>query len=350
MSESKLQGLIYRLLNNGYNKNLSNFQPLFKNPHLLTIAANFWPRGNGEELYPAEDRLFETEPETRVRIRVQRPAGKPKGEVIFVHGLEGSSEAGYMRSASKAALEAGFVAHRFNLRTCGGTEALCRTMYHAGLTCDLVAYLRALEKEGRTPVCLAGYSLGGNYILKLAGELGADAEPLVAAMCTISTAVDLEAAAYRLAEPENWIYHMRFVHLLKQRLRRKNSLMPGLYPLDGIGEAKTLREFDNRFTSRFFGFRDAIDYYQTQSARRVVDRIRVPTLIIQAKDDPIIPFQTLEDAGVGRNPAIQLLATEHGGHMGFLSRYHPRFWSDRMMMQWFQERTGNKPSPTRVIT
>lgn len=292
--------------------------------------------------------LFETEPGVRVLIRTQRPDREPRGEIIFVHGLEGSSQAGYMRSAAQAALTAGFVAHRYNIRSCGGTEALCPTLYHAGLTGDLMALVRHLSSDGRAPVFLAGYSLGGNTVLKLAGELGDEGPDLLAGVCALSTPIDLSACARRLEEPENRLYHWRFLRQMKERRRRKHRAQPSEYPLDGLEEVKTLWEFDNRFTAPSFGFRDAEHYYSTQSANRYLDRIRVPVLLIQAKDDPLIPFSTYEEPAVRGNPLIRLAATAHGGHLGFLSRRRPWFWSDRMMITWFLEQQRNKRPPIHV--
>jgi pimeloyl-ACP methyl ester carboxylesterase len=122
-----------------------------------------------------ERRLYRTEPDVQVLVCSQRPHGEARGEIVMVHGLEGSGDAGYIRSLSAAALRAGFAAHRFHMRTCGGTERLCRTLYHAGLTSDLLAVLREFRSEGRAPAFLVGFSLGGNVVLKLAGEMGESA-------------------------------------------------------------------------------------------------------------------------------------------------------------------------------
>ncbi len=331
-----------------YNDGLPPFRPLFANPHLLTIAANFWPRRLDEVRFPVEDTLFETEPGVRVLIRTQRPEEPPRGEIVFVHGLEGSSEGGYMRSAAQAALAAGFVAHRYNIRSCGGTEHLSPTLYHSGLTSDLAVLLRHLHSEGRTPVCLAGFSLGGNTVLKLAADLGEEAPVLVAAVCALSAPIDLAACARRLEDPENRLYHWRFLRLMKERWRRKHRTTPLEFPLNGLDEVKTLREFDDRFTAPSFGFRDAAHYYGTQSAKRHLERVRIPTLLIQAEDDPLIPFRVFDQPAVHRNPAIRLLATAHGGHLGFLSRHTPRFWADTIMMEWFSEQQRNKQATVRV--
>ena len=191
------------------------FQPLFRNPHLQTIAAHFWKRPDASAEFPIERRLYRTEPDVQVLVCSQRPRGAARGEIVMVHGLEGSGEAGYMRSLSAAALRAGFAAHRFHMRTCGGTEHLCQTLYHAGLTSDLLAVLREFRGEGRAPAFLVGFSLGGNVVLKLAGELGESARDYVRGVCGVSTPLDLEACARRIAERDNRVYEARFVRAMR---------------------------------------------------------------------------------------------------------------------------------------
>src|SRR5580704_18392219 len=135
------------------------FEPIFRNPHLQTIAANFWKRPDASAQFPIERRLVPTEPGVQVLVESQRPAGEARGEIVMVHGLEGSGKAGYMRSLAVAALHAGFAAHRFHMRTCGGTGHLCNTLYHAGLTSDLRAFLGELRAENAgLPVFLIGFS------------------------------------------------------------------------------------------------------------------------------------------------------------------------------------------------
>src|SRR5277367_2630041 len=157
-----------------YNGLLRPFIPFFRNPHLLTIAGNYWRRDLDEQRFPVEAKLFDTEPGVRVLVHSQVPASEPSAQLILVHGLEGSSSAGYARSLAQAALEAGYATHRFNMRSCGGTEHLSgRTLYHSGQTSDLLSVIRQLRAG--PPIFLAGFSLGGNVVLKLAGELGASA-------------------------------------------------------------------------------------------------------------------------------------------------------------------------------
>jgi len=258
----------------------------------------------------------------------------------MVHGLEGSSDAGYARSLSQAGLKAGFATHRFNMRSCCGTEHLSgKALYHSGQTSDLLHVLRAIKRNA--PVFLTGFSLGGNVVLKLAGELGGSAPGLIAGVAAISTPIDLAACARRLQAPSNFIYSNRFLKRLKQRIRLKERLTPGTFELAGLGQVKSVYEFDDKFTARAFGFGTADNYYATQSANQFLDRIRVPALLVQAKDDPLIPFEVYNHPAFASNPRLTLLAVERGGHLGFVSKTKPRFWLDDVLVQWM-EKVRNK--------
>ena len=306
------------------------FQPLFRSSHLQTIAAHFWRRPNGG---PLERRLYRTEPDVQVLVETQHPRGVPAGHIVLVHGLEGSGQAGYMQSMSHTAVNAGFAAHRFHMRTCGGTEHLCRTLYHSGLTSDLLSVLRQFAAESRTPVYLVGFSLGANIVLKLAGELGTDAVPLISGVCGVSTPLDLAACARRIGQAENRLYELRFLRRMRQRL-----LATGRYrPADFRG-IRSIVGIDDRITAPSFGFSGAEHYYRTQSAGQFLQHIRVPTLLIQAKDDTFIPFSVFDNPALSSNPFIQVVATEHGGHVGFLSRTAPRFWLDHAVLDWVVDR------------
>ena len=318
-----------------------NFDPLFRNPHWQAVAGHLWKRDGGEARFPIERRLFQTEPDVQVLVESQRPAGAAAGEIVMVHGLEGSGRAGYMRSLSAAALGAGFAAHRFHMRTCGGTEGLCRTLYHAGLTSDLLAVLRQFRTEGRAPAFLVGFSLGGNVALKLAGEMGESARPLVRGICGVSAALDLAACANRISQSDNRFYERRFVRRMRARL-----CATGRYQKRNFRGLRTVKDIDDRITAPSFGFGDAANYYQTQSAIRYLDGIRIPVLLIQAKDDTIVPFDIFATggapSGLRANPRIELLATEHGGHLGFIGRRPHRFWADDAIMEWIIGQTATK--------
>lgn len=304
---------------------LPPFVPLFRNPHLQTVAAHYWRRPDSDRRWPVERRLFRTAPDAQVLVESQRPEGTARGEVVMVHGLEGSSRAAYMGSLAAAALEAGFAAHRFNLRTCWGTENLSRTLYHAGLTGDLAAVLRTMRSEGRAPAVLVGFSLGANVSLKLAGELGAEGPALMGGVCGVSAPIDLETCARTIGEPRNRLYERRFVRRMQARL-----LATGRFKRADLEGLRSLVEIDDRITAPSFGFGNAENYYRTQSARMFLSAIRVPALLIQAQDDPLVPFAMFR----GLPSGIQLAAPEHGGHVGFLARGRGRFWADIAAMAW----------------
>jgi uncharacterized protein len=300
------------------------FEPLFRNPHLETIAAHFWPRPDPDLVLPPERRFVRTEPEVEVLVESQRPA-EHLGHVVLIHGLEGSGKAGYMRSMSAAALAAGYAVHRFHMRSCGGTESRCNTLYHAGLTSDLLAFLRQLA----APAYLVGFSLGGNVALKLAGELGESAAGLIHGVCAVSTALDLAACARRIHQRDNFFYERRFVRNMLARLRAT-----GRYTARDLAGLHSVIGIDDRITAPSFGFGNAENYYRTQSALGFLGAIRVPVLLIQSKDDSFVPFAAFQSEAVRSNPHIDLLATEHGGHVGFIARQPPRLWLDETVIQW----------------
>jgi predicted alpha/beta-fold hydrolase len=304
------------------------YKPLFRNPHLQTILANYWKRPISEVRFPVDRRLYRTEPDVQVSVWTQRPENS-RGDVVMVHGLEGSGESGYMRSLSAAALAAGFTANRFHMRTCGGTQSLCKTLYHAGLTSDLLSVLRQFREEGRPPVFLVGFSLGGNVVLKLAGELGDSAAEVLRGVCAVSTPIDLAACARRIAQPDNVVYERRFVKRMRARL-----CATGRYQLSDFQDLRSVRAIDDRITAPSFGFGDAANYYQTQSALHFLHGIRVPALLLQSQDDTFVPFEVFQHPAVRSNPCIQVIATRYGGHLGFLERGPHRFWVDRSIMNW----------------
>ena len=302
---------------------------------MQTVAAHLWRRHGEETRFPVRDRLYRTEPDVEVLVQSQEPP-KPAGDVVLVHGLEGSGKAGYIRSLSGAALRAGFAAHRFHMRTCGGTERLCRTLYHAGLTSDLLFVLRQLSRESRGPVFVVGFSLGGNVVLKLAGELAESARPLIRGVCAVSAPLDLAACSRRLAAWDNRLYERRFVRHMWSRLRAT-----GRYQKADFAGLRSVVEIDDRVTAPSFGFRDAAHYYSTQSAAIFLRAIRVPALLLCAQDDTLVPFSSVSTQSGCTNPCIQLMAAEHGGHLGFIGRRPHRFWADHVIMEWITGQNGS---------
>jgi predicted alpha/beta-fold hydrolase len=319
---------------------LRQFRPIIANNHALTIAGNFWPRRLDTTRYPVQAKLYPTEPGIQVLVQSQRPEGEARGEIVLVHGLEGSGESGYMVSLSQACLDAGFAVHRFHMRSCGGTAHLCPTLYHGGLTSDLRVFLNKLREQGRRPAFVAGFSLGGNVVLKLAGELGDDAPGLIAGVCGASTPIDLAACARRLGQADNRVYERRFVRRMCDRL-----IATGRYRESDFRGIRSIFEIDDRITAPSFGFHGAEHYYATQSSNQYLDRIRVPALIVQAQDDTFIPFEIFRHPAFQSNSNLTLIAPERGGHLGFISRDKPRLWLDGVIVEWIEKNAfSDRPS------
>jgi predicted alpha/beta-fold hydrolase len=304
---------------------LTSFRPHFglSNGHLQTIVGNYLARppfrvdGVTEtvEVDPADGSRvlchchWQAEPERAARLTL-----------VLVHGLEGSADSRYMQGIAARAWDAGLNVIRMNMRNCGGSDALTPTLYHSGLSGDVGAVVRHYaEYFSLERVALVGYSMGGNLVLKLAGEWGSG--PPLCAVAAVCPAIDLALGADALHEPLNRAYEWKFLRGLRARYARKAELFPGRFvPAAEIGPVHSIREFDHKIVSRYCGFRDADDYYYRAASARVVDRIAVPTLILHAKDDPFIRLLPETRAKLLANPHITFVETRHGGHCAYLSR------------------------------
>ncbi len=318
---------------------MREFEPpfLLRNPHLMTIAAAFWHR-RYVHLQAATSQFFETEPGTQVRADChwqKEPRESPT--LILLHGLEGSSESGYMLGTADCAFGAGFNVLRLNQRNCGGTEKLTPTLYNSGLSCDVCAVIHELIERDQLPeIFAAGFSMGGNLVLKMAGEFGVAAPPQLRAVAGICPSCDLGACADAIGEFRNRIYERHFVRRLKRRMEQKSALFPGQYPLNGMKKVRSVRGFDDAITAKFCNFRDADDYYAKSSALPLLRKIEVPTLILLAQDDPMIPFRSFDSARMAANPQITIEAPRHGGHCAFIGRKRDgqRFWADARIVEF----------------
>jgi uncharacterized protein len=318
--------------------------PWLKNGHRMTIYT--WARPRRFPALPApEERVFHVAADARVLAKChwqRRPTGSPT--LVLLHGLEGSADAHYMRGIANKAFSDGFNVVRLNQRNCGGTDHLSVGVYNSGLTADPAAVIRELvERDGLPSISVAGYSLGGNVALKLAGEYGPAPPSQVCAFAAISPTLDLTACIDALERRSNWLYQQNFLVALKQRIRRKRRLFPAHYSTAPLPRIRSVRQFDDAYTAPMSGYRDATDYYYRASALRVAAAIRVPTLIVTASDDPFVPVGPFGDAAVTANPAIRLVVTRHGGHCGFVS---PRdgsgdgYWAERVIVAFAKEQAG----------
>jgi predicted alpha/beta-fold hydrolase len=240
---------------------------------------------------------------------------------LLVHGLEGSSNSQYILGITTQAWRAGCNVVRMNMRNCGGTDTWTPKLYHSGMSSDLHAVLaHFVQRFALNRVAMAGYSMGGNLVLKLAGELSHSAPSWLIGAVGVSPAADLAASADALHEPQNRIYERHFLRNLMRRFRRKAALYPGIYSLGETGPIRTIREFDEKITARYSGFAHADDYYARSSSALVVPNIAIPTLVLHATDDPFIRLTPSTRAALQANPAIEFVETRHGGHCAFLAK------------------------------
>ncbi|HYA62445.1 MAG TPA: alpha/beta fold hydrolase [Candidatus Sulfotelmatobacter sp.] len=321
--------------------------------HAQTIAGSFAPRKFS--LPVGEERLFRVDGETQIKGVCHWQREKPQGSqtrpalqdgrrrdlpvIVIVHGLEGSSDSNYARGIADKAWARGIHSVRMNQRNCGGTEGLTPTLYNSGLSGDYRAVLTELIGEGFERIFFVGYSMGGNLVTKMAGELGDGAPRELKGVAVVCPALDLSACADALEKKENFLYEWHFVKELMARYRRKVDVFPERYARNGFGPIRTLREFDDEITAPHFGYKDAEEYYQAASAKKVVGKAAVPLLLITAQDDPFVPYESLLRARVEENPRVRFVAPEHGGHCGFISRFEgaERFWAEERIVEFVEK-------------
>ena len=318
---------------------------LLRNGHLMTIAASFWRR-EYPRLPAGLPRLFQTEPGTQVRADCHFHANAGEHPtLVLLHGLEGSSDSDYIRGTAEKAWVAGFNVVRLNQRNCGGTEHLTESLYHSGLSGDIRAVVLELIERDRLPeIFAAGFSMGGNLVLKMAGEFGDAAPAELRGFAAVAPSFHLAACAAELELPKNFLYERHFVTRLKRRMRHKAGLFPSRYAnglRDELARVRSVREFDDLITAPFCGFRDAADYYERSSAMHVVGSIRRPTLILTAEDDPVVPVTMFSIEALRKNPNITLVVTRSGGHCAFISQEggSGRFWAEEQIVEFCKEQS-----------
>jgi hypothetical protein len=334
-----------------------------RNGHLQTLVGNFWPR---QYVLPeAEAHLIEVDavhsdsrpanPAAATSFAEAQKDAHARGAsyvlchchwhadasqrltVLLVHGLEGSSRSQYMLGNAARAWAAGCNVIRMNMRNCGGTEDLSPTLYHSGLSADVAAVMRTLAGEkGLNAFALVGYSMGGNLVLKLAGELGAEVPKYLKAAVGISPAMDLAASADALHHVSNRVYEWKFLAGLRRRFQRKAELFPAIYSTKGLEKIATLRQFDDQITARYSGFSGADDYYYRAASSRVAEQIGVPTLILHALDDPFVRMLPPTRDALLANHRVRLVETAHGGHCAFLAPAvaYDGYWAEKMLLEF----------------
>lgn len=295
-------------------------------------------------LPPAEERLVEVAPGIRVRCWCHwQPVNRAEAlTLIVVHGLEGSSDSQYMLGVARNGLAAGMNVVLMNQRNCGGMDHFAPTLYNSSLSGDVAAVAQnVVENDRVSRFALVGFSMGGNLVLKLAGEWGSDHPSQFQAVAAVCPAMDLAASADALHEASNRIYEWYFLMQLFRRFRGKAKMFPNDFDVARLRGVSSLRLFDDRVTAYYCGFTGADDYYARAAAANVVDRIAVPALILHAANDPFIRMRPETVERIAGNPNITYVETEDGGHCAFVGEpdgdgYDGR-WAEREIVEFVKQ-------------
>lgn len=319
-----------------------------RNGHLQTLAGNFLPRN-----------LVLPEPE-RLLVEVDGPVAgygpsyvlchchwqpeevrSQRLTIVLIHGLEGSSSSQYMIGNTARAVAAGFNVVRMNMRSCGGTDEICPTIYHSGRSGDVAAVFKTIvETHNLESVALIGYSMGGNLVLKFAGEVASSPPPQLKALVGVSPLMDLDVSSAALHEPQNRMYEWHFLRNMIARVRRRMQLFPAIYGDAQTNKIRSMRLFDDHIVARYGGFTDATDYYSKVASSRFAGRLNVPTLILHSVDDPFIRLLPATREALIANPNVTYVETQRGGHCAFLESADngdDGRWAERTLLGFLQE-------------
>ena len=314
--------------------------PWLTNPHLQTFAAALLARAH---FVPAVEEWFISVAGENNQVRCDcswQDDPQTKITAVICHGLGGSSTSPIVIGMAAALWKAGMNVVRYNMRNCGGTEDRCRTLYHSGMHGDMLRVVDELVARRCESIVLVGFSAGGNLVLNSAAALGAGAPRQLKAVASICGAMDVAAAADALHDGANRFYEWRFVRELVALFHTKARLFPEIFRLEHLRKFRSIREFDNDITAPYSGFRDADDIYSSISSSRWAERIAVPTVVIQSKDDPFIRLLPATREKVRNNPHITFLETEHGGHCGFVSASRG-WWAEKVVASFVAQLCGN---------
>jgi predicted alpha/beta-fold hydrolase len=257
---------------------------------------------------------------------------------IISHGLEGDSHRPYVKGLAKALNKNGYDVMAWNFRGCGGEMNRTLKFYHSGATEDLDhIVLHALKNRKYEEITLTGFSLGGNLTLKYLGECGSNLHPEIKKSVVFSVPLNLYTSCLQISKPANFIYSSRFLKKLKKKVRSKSLLLPDLINTKDFKKIKNLKDFDDHYTAPLHGFKDALAYYESCSAINFLNSITIPTLIVNAKNDPFLSNDCYPDSLLIDHPCVYFEAPEQGGHCGFAQKNSQGYyWSELRALKFLQ--------------
>lgn len=310
--------------------------PFIDDPHKQTIISSFF---NFLWEPPSVQKLVMLPDGDRISLEITTPSGWKSTDItaVFVHGLCGSHKSPNLVRMAKRLEPLGIRTVRYNMRGCGSGRGLAKKVYHSGRSEDVFECLKVLKKENPdSPMILIGFSLGGNIVLKLVGELHAMAHHFLEGVIAVSPPVELQSSIQMLGDEQNAMYERYFYRLLRNDVHYRHKKFKDLPPIN-LPKNLKIYEFDQLYTAPSCGFKNAADYYNKCSAAHVVEDIAIPCKILLAEDDPIISPSSLDKYRLPSN--ISVFKTKKGGHMGYLGRDaegNGFYWLDSLLVDWIQ--------------
>lgn len=334
--EEKIEKILMRL-------KLNRFRPFpfARSGFWQTIYGTYWPALKAPK--PNALHTVVLPDGDAVAIVENRPIHWRPGKrvILMLHGLAGTHQSPYMERIARRLYYQGHMVLRMNFRTCGPGFGLSKRAYHGGVSDDT---RKVIEWIARTypgsPVTQVGFSLGANVTLKMAGEDGSRPSGLLDSIVAVSPPVDLKAAVQKLGRPENRLFNRVFLTALIRDVEKLHRKFPELGPYKFPNDL-TIKLFDEIYTAPMGGFKDADDYYQKSSAISYLPEIKVPTFILCSMDDPVVDASLLTQSSFNKN--LDILLTEHGGHVGFLgfgTKWDEVRWSDQAIAHWLDTTFG----------
>ena len=264
---------------------------------------------------------------------------KPKRIAILCHGLEGSSDSNYIRGTAGLLYEHGWDIAAMNYRGCSGVMNKRLRMYHSGATDDLETVIDYVSDQYEQ-LALVGFSLGGNLVLKYCGEREQSIYPKLVATVAISVPTDLHAGSLNIGRRSNFIYEKKFMTSLQEKIIAKHQQFPEDIDLTPLRRMRKLYDFDDHYTAPLHGFDNAVDYYTKCSSGKFLSGITLPTLIVNALDDPFLPEECYPCKAVTENRKLLLETPKNGGHVGFCSYGEQYYWDEWRILKFLNEKSG----------
>jgi predicted alpha/beta-fold hydrolase len=313
------------------------FKPFIKNYHIQTLAGSFLNLQSPPKSLTHYVELLDND---KLALEITTPKRWNIGDktVVLIHGLCGSDRSSYLVRMAKKLKSKNIRSVRVNLRGCGSGKGLAKKIYHCGQSNDILSVLRVLKEDNPiSPIILVGFSLGGNIVLKLAGELGNYANKYISQVISINAPIDLHESIKLLSAPRNRFYEKYFLNLMKKDFYYRQKIFQDIASINFPQDMRFI-DFDELYTAPVFGFNSAIDYYKKCSAKNFIQHIKIKCIILFSKDDPLIYKNAFEDLKTNNNTRI--FFTDNGGHMGYISKPTLKgiHWLDNQLLSWIQQK------------